>query len=81
MLAVTWAVYKCKMFLSGLQHFSILTDHNPLVPILNSHRLDEVDNPRLHRMKSRLVAFNFTAKWINDSINDAPDALSRNPVW
>lgn len=26
------------------------------------------------------MAFNFSSKWINGSINDAPDALSRDPV-
>ena len=46
MLAVVWAVHKCKMFLSGLQHYSILTDHNPLVPILNT---------RVAWTKSRIV--------------------------
>ena len=80
MLAVAWAIQKCKLFLSGLQHFCLLTDHNPLVPILNSRRLDEIENPRLQRLKSRLMAYNFTAKWIKGNINDGPDALSRNPV-
>ena len=28
MLAVCWAVSKCKQFLTGLQHFTIITDHN-----------------------------------------------------
>ena len=45
LLAVSWAITKCKVFLAGLQHFYVCTDHNPLVPILNSHRLDEVENP------------------------------------
>ena len=80
MLAVAWAIQKCKLFLSGLQHFCLLTDHNPLVPILNSRRLDEIENPRLQRLKSRLMSYNFTAKWIKGSVNDGPDALSRNPV-
>jgi len=40
MLAVCWVISKCKLFLSGLQHFTIITDHNPLIPILNNHRLD-----------------------------------------
>ena len=35
MLAVRWATLKCKIFLSGLQHFTVITDHNPLLPILN----------------------------------------------
>ena len=46
MLAVAWAVMKCKIFLAGLQHFKIIMDHNPLIPILNSHWLDEIENPK-----------------------------------
>ena len=62
MLAVCWAVSKCKLFLMGLQHFTIITDHNPLIPILNSYRLDEIENPRLLRLKMRLMAYNCTAQ-------------------
>ena len=32
-LAVCWAVMKYNLFLAGLQHFSIIIDHNPLMPI------------------------------------------------
>ena len=81
LLAVAWSVMKCKMFLSGLQHFKVITDHNPLIPILNSHRLDEIDNPRLQRLSAKLMAFNFTAVWCKGSTNKAPDALSRSPYW
>ena len=42
MLAVCWAVHKCNLFLAGLQHFTVVTDHNPLIPIMNSHQLDEI---------------------------------------
>ena len=77
LLAVTWAVTKCKVFLAGLQHFYISTDHNPLIPILNSRRLNEIENPRLQRLKSRLMAYQFTAQWVKGCTNDAPDALSR----
>ena len=80
LLAISWAIAKCKVFLAGLQHFYIITDHNPLVPILNSCCLDKIGNPRLQRLKSHLMAFNFTAQWVKGSKNDAPDALSRNPV-
>jgi len=67
LLAVAWAVVKCHMFLGGLQHFTVVTVHNPLIPILNSHRLDEVKNPRLQRLRTRLMAYNFTAKWCKGS--------------
>ena len=80
MLAVCWAVSKCKLFLTGLQHFTIVTDHNPLIPILNNHRLDELENPRLQRLKAQLMGYNFTATWVKGLNNDAPDALSRHPV-
>ena len=80
MLGVTWAVIKCHKFLAGLQHFDIITDHNPLLSILNNRRLDEIENPRLQRLRTKLMAYHFTAHWQKGSLHSAPDALSRNPV-
>jgi len=51
MLGVNFAVRKCRMFVEGLQSFKIITDHAPLVPIINKHRLDEIENPRLQRLR------------------------------
>ena len=34
MLAVAWATF---LFLAGFQHFQVVTDHNPLIPVLNHH--------------------------------------------
>lgn len=78
-LAVAWAVKKCNIFLSGLDHFTVVTDHNPLVPILNNHRLDEIENPRLQRLRINLMAYNFTTQWLKGKNNYAADALSRHP--
>ena len=80
MLAVCWGVSKCNLFLTGLQHFTIVTDHNPLIPILNNHHLDELENPRLQRLKIRFMGYNFKAHWVKGSKNDAPDALACHPV-
>ena len=80
LLAVAWAVVKCHMFLGGLQHFTVVTDHNPLIPILNSHRLDEVENSQLQRLRTWLMAYNFTAKRCKGNVHAAPDALSHHPV-
>ena len=78
-LAVAWAVKKCTIFLSGLDHFTVITDHNPLVPILNNHRLDDIENLRLQRLRTNLMAYNLTAQWQKGKDNKAADALSRHP--
>ena len=80
LLAICWAIVKCHTFLAGLQHFQVIMDHNPLIPILNNHRLDEIENPRLQRLRTRIMGYNFTAEWLKGSNNSAPDVLSRNPV-
>ena len=80
MLGATWAIKKCHKFLAGLPHFEIVTDDNPLLAILNNRRLDEIENPRLQRMKAKLMAYNFTARWQRGTLHHAADALSRNPV-
>ena len=57
-----------------------MTDHNPLLAILDKKRLDEIKNSRLQRMKTKLMACNFTARWQRGTLYNAADALSRNPV-
>ena len=79
LLAVTWAVWKCRVFLMGMQQFDVITDHNPLISIINHHRLDEIENLRLQRLCAKIMAFNFKASWKKGTTNQAPDALSRNP--
>ena len=64
----------------GMQHFEVITDHNPLILTLNHHRLDEIDNPRLQRLYAKIMAFNFQAVWHKGVTNQAPDALSCKPV-
>ncbi len=78
-LAVVWDIKKCSLFLSGLPHFTVVTDHSPLIPILNTYRLDEKENPRLQRLRTRILSFHFTAQWLKGTKNEAADALSRHP--
>ena len=80
LLAVAWAIMKCRLFLAGLPHFRVITNHHPLVPILNTHCLDEIENPRLQRIRTKIMAYNFTTEWVKGSLNTVPDALSRYPV-
>ena len=77
---MSWAIQKCQLFLAGMPHFQIVTDHHPLISILNNQCLNEIENPRLQRLKARVMPYNFTAEWIKGTLNQAPDALSRSPV-
>ena len=61
MLAVSWAILKCRLFLAGLQHFVVVTNHNPLLSILNTRQLDEIENPWLQCLKSCIMGYNLTA--------------------
>jgi hypothetical protein len=77
LLAVAWAMTKCNIFLAGLPHFTV---HHLLISIFNSHRLDEIQNPRLQRLKTKIMGYTFTATWLKGALNNASDALSRNPT-
>ena len=55
-------------------------DHKPLVTILDRHRLDDVDNVRLQRLKEKTSLFTFTTRWTSGKDHCIPDALSRAPV-
>ena len=80
LLAVAWTVKKCRLFLSGLQ-YQIVTDHRPLIAILNSKSLDEIENPRLQRLRLRVGEVgSFTATWRPGSMHKVADALSRAPA-
>ena len=43
-LAIDWAARKCIVFLAGTE-FTIITDHKPLIPMLNQYTLDKIENP------------------------------------
>ena len=80
LLAATWAMNKCRLYLSGLQHFTLMTDHRPLIPILNHYTLDAIENPRLQRLKVKVASYIFTAVWRAGKLLCIPDALSRAPT-
>ncbi|XP_066961762.1 uncharacterized protein [Macrobrachium rosenbergii] len=80
MLAVVWSMSKCRLYLAGLQNFTLMTDHRPLIPILNHYSLDAIENPRLQRLKEKISPYLFTAVWRAGKSLNIPDALSRAPV-
>jgi len=78
--AVEWAMKKCKMYLLGLPSFTLVTDHQALVTILDRYTLDAVESPKLQRMKERLSPYAFKTVWRKGKDHRIPDALSRFPV-
>ncbi|XP_043209539.1 uncharacterized protein LOC122374691 [Amphibalanus amphitrite] len=80
LLALVWACYKADTYLRGMQTFEVVLDHRPLIPVLNKKTLAEIDNPRLRRLREKLIAYNFVTSWRQGKLHSIPDALSRAPV-
>ena len=77
-LAINHAIKKCKFYLLGKKDFTVITDHKPLLGIFNKN-LDCLYNPRLQRMREKVMGFNFNREWIAGKSNLIADALSRTP--
>ena len=58
LLAIQWAVQKCRLYLAG-SHFTVVTDHQPLIGIMNGKNLDAINNARIHRLMSKLLGYSF----------------------
>jgi hypothetical protein len=80
LLAVQWAVHKCRMYLAGVQ-FTIITDHELLLGIMNGKNLDAIINIRIQRLMAKLLGFSYVVEWIAGKNHVIADALSRAPVF
>lgn len=79
LLAVTWALKKCKIYLLGMNLFILNVDHRPLVSILDKKTLNEIENPRLQRLKEKTLLYSFNTEWVPGAKHVIADALSRSP--
>ena len=76
-LAACLAMKKCGMYLQGLPHFTLLNDHQPLKPILNSNGIADVENPRL---MMKMLTYSFSTDWVKGKSHLAADDVNCFPV-
>ena len=46
---------KCRLFIIGIPHLDLVVDHRLLVPIINRKNLYEIENPRLQRLREKIL--------------------------
>ncbi len=78
-LGVYYGIKSCEHFLQGIS-FHVVTDHRPLLGIF-AKDLHQVGNPRLLRLREKIVGYNFTVSWVAGKRHQMADALSRAPVF
>ena len=78
-LAVAWALKTSRVFTLGCPDLTIVTDHKPLLGILNERDLNSIKNPRLRRLKEHTLDFSFTIRYCPGKMHLGADALSRYP--
>ena len=77
-LASVWACERFERYLMGLDTFTLLTDHKPLVPLINSKDLSETPI-RCQRMLIRLMRYKPKAEYRPGTTMVTSDTLSRCP--
>ena len=61
-LAILYGVTKCRHYLLGIDHFTVVTDHKPLKGVF-AKELPDIENARLRRYRERLTGYNFDLSW------------------
>ena len=79
MLSLHLGMREILSLLIGLNMFCVVTDHKPLVPLINTKDLSETPL-RCQRMFMRLMRFNVKAKHVPGKDILVADTLSHSPV-
>ena len=75
-----WALENTKHYTLGNPKLIVATDHKPLVKILGDRKLENIDNPRLLKLKEKTLRWQFRIQHVPGKINVGPDTLSRKEI-
>ena len=76
---MAYGLNQCRMFVLGSPDLIVAVDHKPLTKILNDRSLDNIENPRLLRLKEKTLQFEYKIIHIPGSSNTTADMMSRYP--
>ena len=73
-LEIHYGITKCHLYLSGLPHFDVITDHQPLKTIFNRKDLFEIDNNKPMNIKKALQSqYVFSVDYRKGTLHGVPD--------
>ena len=79
-LAVLWALESARHYTLGNPKLLVATDHKPLLKILGDRKLEDIENPRLSKLKENMLRWHFDIMHVPGKIHVGPDTLSRKEV-
>ena len=69
LLGVVFGLKKCRFYLKGMPHFTVVTDHKPLVGLFKKH-LHDIANDHILRLRDKVISYNFEVKWLKGKLNE-----------
>lgn len=79
LLAIIFSTSKFHQFIYG-RKVCVLTDHKPLVNLLNVKNVGDIASLRLQQMKIELLRYEITARYVPGKLMHVADLLSRSYV-
>ena len=79
-LGVQWGLDNTKHYTLGNPKLLVATDHKPLLKILGDRKLEDIDNPRLLKLKEKTLRWHFQIQHVPGKIHVGPDTLSRREI-